>query len=61
MEIKNGGRPIRQKLQVLSYLSPPQKKANFRFVKNFFSLINRDRKIDRCLIDAQERNKISKL
>ena len=37
MEIKNGGRPIRQKLQVLSYLSPPQKKANFRFVKNFFT------------------------
>ena len=61
MEIKNGGRPIHQKLQVLSYLSPPQKKRISGSLRTSLLLINRDRKIDRCLIDAQERNKISKL
>ena len=45
VEINNGARPIRQKLQGLSYLSPPQTKANFEFVKKFFTSFNHDRKL----------------
>ena len=39
MEIKNGGTPIRQKLQVLSYLSPPQKKRISGSLRTSFFLL----------------------